>query len=287
MSYREDQLRALLLALALPVAASIIGSVFFIAGPLYGRLGLLVSLFFGLIGLYKMYFELPESISDTVHGVELDESETAGIRPDPGERGFDLDVGDLILSQLPPKRVAQVIYNSPDWHSDGHGDYSTWLRLRLRRLFHLELTSNKVFEFSIFGLTILAVILLYFVFLSFIPDSMTQGIIEPLTEIYPSNQPFERTLVIMVVSAIVAFAGTGYFTIKSDSTCPVCHSPFALQSKKQFFKPQNREVITVTQDGNSEKKEVTYGVHIFHCESCGSWHVPTNRWERSIDSQRL
>jgi len=264
-----------------------VGSVLFLASTSLGVIGVLATLAFGLFGVYTHYFELPEEISETVHEVELDESQTAGTRPAPGEKGFDLDVDDSVLSQLPPKRVVQVIYNSPNWHPDGHGGYSIFWRSRLRRLFHSEVFSSKTFELSLLGLTMGSLVLLYFVFLSFFPDNMTMAFIEPLTEVYPSNQPIEQTQLVVGVSIAIATIGIAYFEIKSDSTCPVCRSPFALESKKQFFKPENRDIVTITQNGDSERKEVTYGVHILHCKSCGSWHVPTKRWERSLESQGL
>lgn len=287
MSQREGQLRALVLILIVVATTILIGSLLTLASPTFGILGVLVTLVFGLFTVYNHYFELPEEVSDTVHKVELDESETAGTRPETGERGFDLDVDDFVLSQLPPKRVAQVIYNSPNWQSDGHGGYSTWWRPRLRRLFHAEIFSNKTFELALLGVTMGSFVLLYFIFLSFFPDNLSATFLEPLTEVYPSNQPIQRTQFIIGVSVVIAFVGTAYFTIKAESTCPVCRSPFALESHERFFKPKNREVVTVTQDGNSEEKEVTYGVHIFNCESCGSWHIPTKRWERGLDSQGL
>lgn len=283
MSQREGQLRAIVLIAIVAVSASIVGSILFLASTTLGVIGVLSTLAFGLFGVYTHYFELPDGVSDTVHKVELDESQTAGTRPAPGEKGFDLDVDDDVLSQLPPKRVAQVIYNSPNWHSDGHGGFSIYWRPRLRRLFHSEVFSNKTFEQSLLGLTMGSLVLLYFVFLSFFPNNLSMAFIEPLTEVYPSNQPIERTQLVIGVSFTIAAIGIAYFEIKSDSTCPVCRSPFALESKKRFFKPKNREIITVTQDGDSKRKEVTYGVHIFHCESCGSWHVPTKRWERSLE----
>lgn len=287
MSRRERQLRALLLALMVPVAATIIGGVLFIAGPTAGWAGVLVTLLFGLFSVYNHYFELPEDVSDTVHEVELDESATAGTRPDSSEPGFNIDSDDLVLSELPPKRVAQVIYNSPNWHPDGHGGHSTWWRTRLRRLSHSDVFSSRMFEFTIFGLTMLAFILLYFIFLSFMPSQFTLGFLEPLTDIYPSSPPIEQTQVLVIVSFVVLFTGLAYFRLKLNSTCPVCNSPFALQSKKRYFKPENREAITTTENGNTEKIEVTYGVHIFHCESCGSWNVLSEKWEQSLESQRL
>jgi len=124
MSQREGQLRAIVLITIVAASASIVGSVLFLASTSLGVIGVLATLAFGLFGVYTHYFELPEEISETVHEVELDESQTAGTRPAPGEKGFDLDVDDSVLSQLPPKRVVQVIYNSPNWHPDGHGGYS-------------------------------------------------------------------------------------------------------------------------------------------------------------------
>ena len=287
MSQHEGQLRAILLIAIIAVSASIVGSALFLASTALGVIGVLATLAFGLFSVYNNYFELPEGVCDTVHEVELDESQTAGTRPASSEKGFDLNVDDDILSQLPPKRVAQVIYNSPNWHSDGHGGYSIYWRPRLRRLFHSEVFSTKSFEISLFGLTMGSLVLLYFVFLSFFPDNLSMTLIEPLTEVYPSNQPIEQTLLVVGVSSVIAAVGAVYFEIKSGSMCPVCRSPFALESKKRFFKPENREVVTVTQNGDSERKEVTYGVQIFHCASCGSWHVPTKRWERSLESQGL
>lgn len=287
MNQREGQLRGLVLILIVVASSIIIGSTLFIANTSVGVLGTLTTLLFGLFTVYNHYFELPEGVSDTIHKVELDESETAGTRPVSEERGFDLDVDDFVLSQLPPKRVAQVIYNSPNWQSDGHGGYSRWWRPRLRRLFHSDIFSTKVFELTLLGITMGSFVLLYFIFLSFFPDSLSATFIDPLTKVYPSNQSIEQTQVVIGVSIAIALIGMAYFTIKSDSTCPTCRSPFALQSKARFFKPENREIVTATQNGKSEKKEVTYGVYIFHCESCGSWHVPTRRWERNVESQGL
>jgi len=287
MNQYEEQLRGVVLILMVVVATIIIGSALFIAGSIWGILGTFASLLFGLFTVYNHYFALPEGVSDSVHEVELEESETAGTRPDSGEQGFDLNLDDTILSQLPPKRVAQVVYNSPNWQSDDHGGYSTWWRPRLCRLFHSEIFSNKVFEITLLGMTMGSFVLLYFVFLSFFPENLSAAYIQPLTEVYPSSQPIARTQAIIFVSIAIGFIGTAYFTIKSDSTCPVCRSSFALQSKKRFFKPKNREIVTTSQNGNSEKIEITYGVHIFHCESCGSWHVPTKSWERSLKSQGL
>jgi len=287
MSQQEEQLRALVLILIIIASTLIIGSTLFIASPTLGFLGFFATLLFGLFSVYNHYFELPDGISDTVHEVQLNESGTAGTRPALGQKGFDLDVDDFVLSELPPKRVAQVICHSPNWQSDGHGGYSTWWRSKLRRLFHSDVFSSRTFEITLLGVTLVSFVVLCFIFLSFLPDNLTMAFVEPLTRVYPSNQPIERTEFVTGVSIVIAFIGTAYFTIKSESTCPVCHSPFALASKKQYFKPENREVITVTQDGNSEKKEVTYGVHIFHCESCGSWHVPTKRWERSLEARGL
>lgn len=266
MSQREGQLRAIVLIAIVAVSAIIVGSALFLASTVLGVIGVLATLAFGLFSVYNHYFELPEGVSDTVHEVELDDSQTAGTRPAPGEKGFDLDVDDDVLSQLPPKRVAQVIYNSPNWHPDGHGGYSTFWRPRLRRLFHSEVFSNKTFELSLLGLTMGSLVLLYFVFLSFFPDNLAMTFIEPLTEVYPSNQPIERTQLVIGVSIAIAAIGIAYFEVKSNSTCPVCRSPFALESKERFFKPENRDIITVTQNGDSERKEVTYGVHILHCK---------------------
>lgn len=287
MNHHEGQLRAIVLIAIVAVAAIIVGSALFLAGTTFGVIGVLLTLLFGLFGVYNHFFKLPEGVTDTVHQVELDESQTAGTRPSSGETGFDLNEADFVLSQLSPKRVAQVIYNSPNWHSDGHGGYSIWWRPRLRRLFHSEVFSTKAFELSLLGLTMGSFVVLYFIFISFFPENLTMAFIEPLTEVYPSDQPTVRTQILIGVSIAIAFIGTAYFEIKSDSTCPVCRSPFGLESKKRFYKPENREVITVSQDGNSKQMEVTYGVHIFHCESCGSWHIPTKRWERNIESQGL
>jgi len=121
-----------------------------------------------------------------------------------------------------------------------------------------------------------SLVLLYFVFLSFFPDNMTMAFIEPLTEVYPSNQPIEQTQLVVGVSIAIATIGIAYFEIKSDSTCPVCRSPFALESKKQFFKPENRDIVTITQNGDSERKEVTYGVHILHCKVAVRGMSPPN-----------
>ncbi len=184
MSQREGQLRAIVLIAIVAVSASIVGSILFLASATLGVIGVLSTLAFGLFGVYTHYFELPDGVSDTVHKVELDESQTAGMRPTPGEKGFDLDVDDDVLSHLPPKRVAQVIFNSPNWHSDGHGDFSIYWRPRLRRLFHSEVFSNKTFEQSLLGLTMGSLVLLYFVFLSFFPDNLSMAFIEPLTEVY-------------------------------------------------------------------------------------------------------
>lgn len=287
MSQREGQLRGLVLILIVVASTIIIGSALFIASPMYGEFGTLATLLFGLFTVYTHYFKLPEGVSDSVHEVKLDESETTGTRRYSDEQGFDLDVDDFVLSQLPPKRVAQVIYNSPNWQSAGHGDYSTWWRPRLRRPFQSDVFSNKTFELTLFGFTTGSIVPLYFIFLSLLPENLSIGFFEPLTEVYPSNQPIERTQVVAGASFVVAFIGMAYFLIKSDSTCPVCHSLFALESKQQFFKPDNREVVTTSQNGNSEKREVIYGVHIFHCESCGSWHIPTKSWERSSGQQGL
>jgi hypothetical protein len=287
MSQREGQLRAIVLIAIVAVSAIVVGSVLFLASTALGVIGVLATLAFGLFSVYTHYFELPEGVSDTIHSVEIDESQTAGTRPAAEAEGFDLNVDDIVLSQLPPKRVAQVIYNSPGWHSDGHGGYSTFWRPRLRRLFHSEVFSNKTFELSLLGLTMGSLVLLYFVFLSFFPDNMTMAYIEPLTEVYPANQPVERTQLVVGVSIAIAVTGIAYFEIKSGSTCPVCRSPFALESKKRFFRPENREVVVRSQNEGSEKREVTYGVHIFHCKSCGSWNIPTKRWERSLESQGL
>lgn len=287
MSQREGQLRAIALIGIVAASASIVGSILFLASTTLGLIGVLATLAFGLFSVYTHYFELPEEASETVYEAGLDELQTAGTRPSSSEKGFDLDVDDAALSQLPPKRVAQVIYNSPNWHSDGHGGYSKFWRPRLRRLFHSEGFSSKTFELSLLGLTIGSLILLYFVFLSFFPDNMTMAVIDPLTEVYPSNQPIERTQLVVGVSITIATLGIAYFEIKSDSTCPVCRSPFALESKKRFFKPENRDILPVTQNGDSERKEVTYGVHILYCKSCGSWQVPTKRWDQSLEPQGL
>ena len=287
MRQREGQLRAVILILMVVVATIIIASALFIANNTLGIIGALATLLFGLFSVYHHYFELPEGVSDSVHESEIDESLTAGQRPKPTDMGFDINLDDFVLSQLPPKRVAQIIYNSPDWQQDGHGGHSIWWRPRLRRLFHSDIFSNRVFEITLLGLTMGSFVLLYFVLISFIPNELSLSFFEPLTEVYPSNQPIERTQLIVVLSAVIGLVGTVYFEIKSESSCPVCNSPFALESKKRHFKPKNREVITTSTNGISEKVEVTYGVHIFHCQSCGSWIVKSDKWERGLDSQQF
>jgi len=267
------------------MSASIVGSVLFLTSTTLGLIGVLATLAFGLFGVYTHYFELPEEISETLHNVDLDESQTAGTRPSYSKKGFDLNIDDVVLSQLPPKRVAQVIYNSPNWHSDGHGGYPNFWRPRHRRLFHSEVFSSKTFELSLLGLTMGSLVLLYFIFLSFFPENMTMAAIEPLTDVYPSNQPIGQIQLVVGVSLIIAIIGIVYFEIKADSTCQVCRSPFALESNKRFFKPENRKVVTVTQNGNSDRKEIIYGIHILHCKSCGSWHVLPKSWERNLESQ--
>lgn len=233
MRQREGQLRALMLILMIVTSTILIGSALFIANTTFGVIGVLVTLLFGLFTVYNHYFEPPEGVSESLQGIEFDESETAGTRPELIEQGFDLNEDDIILSQLPPKRVAQVIYKSPNWQSDGHGGYSRWWRPRLRRLFHSEVFSNRVFEITLLGVTAGSYVLLYFIFLSFYPDNLSASFLEPLTEVYPSDQPLERTQVVIVVGIVIGFIGTAYFTIKADSTCPVCRSPFVLQSKKK------------------------------------------------------
>jgi len=287
MSQREGQLRAIVLITIVAASASIVGAYCSLQVQSLGVIGVLLRLAFGLFGVYTHYFRLPEEISETVHEVELDESQTAGTRPAPGEKGFDLDVDDSVLSQLPPKRVVQVIYNSPELASRWARWVLDFWRSRLRRLFHSEVFSSKTFELSLLGLTMGSLVLLYFVFLSFFPDNMTMAFIEPLTEVYPSNQPIEQTQLVVGVSIAIATIGIAYFEIKSIRRAPCVEARFALESKKQFFKPENRDIVTITQNGDSERKEVTYGVHILHCKSCGSWHVPTKRWERSLESQGL
>jgi len=132
-----------------------------------------------------------------------------------------------------------------------------------------------------------SLVLLYFVFLSFFPDNMTMAFIEPLTEVYPSNQPIEQTQLVVGVSIAIATIGIAYFEIKSDSTCPVCRSPFALRIEEAVLQTREPRYRHHHSKWGFREKEVTYGVHILHCKSCGSWHVPTKRWERSLESQGL
>lgn len=241
MSQHEEQLRAIVLIAIVAVSASVVGSVLFLSNTTLGVVGVFATLVFGLFSVYNHYFELPEGMSDTVHEVELEESRTAGTRPPPGEKGFSLNTDDFVLSQLSPKRVSQVIYNSPNWQKDGHGGYSTWWRPRLRRLFFSDVFSNKAFELTLLGLTMGSFVLLYFVFLSFIPDNLSMTFIEPLTEVYPSHQSVEATLIVTCVSITIGFIGTAYFDVKSGSTCPVCRSPFALQSKTGSSSPKTEK----------------------------------------------
>lgn len=51
--------------------------------------------------------------------------------------------------------------------------------------------------------------------------------------------------------------------------------PVCSEIEEVVLKPKKREVIVVTQIGDSEQ-EIT-GMQIVHCESRGSWHVPTKR----------
>ena len=285
MHQREGQLRAVTLIFIVVAATLIIGSVLFYASTALGILGVLGTLLFGLFGVYTHYFELPDGVRDSVHEVELDESATVGRRPESTATGFDISREDVVLSQLPPKRVAQVISNTPGWHPGGHGGYSTWWRPRLRRLFHSDVFSTKTFELSLLGFTMGSLVLLYFIFLSFLPAEFLMSVLEPLTGVYPSNQPIEQTQLLGGVCLCFAILGTAYFEIKHASTCPVCGSPFALDSKQRYFRPEHREVLTRTRDGETVELEVTYGVHIFHCESCGAWSVFHDDWERRLNSQ--
>lgn len=286
MARTEGDLRAVFLVSALVLGIVTIGSILFLGNRIVGVIGTLVGLVFGVFGVYTHYFELPDELSDSVHSTEVEDSSTAGTRPEIGEKGFNPTTEDVVLSELSPKRIAQVVHNSPNWHSDGHGSFSTWWRPRLRRIFYSELFSNRTFERVLLLLTVGSFVVSYFVFLSFFPENLTVTFIEPLTEIYPSSQPLWQTQLLLFSTISVGLVGTAYFETKAESTCGVCQSPFSLQSKKRFFKPENRKIITVQNNQHSEQKEVTYGVQTFHCESCGSWTVETDRWEKNLQTDR-
>lgn len=278
----ERRLRtiALILTTAL-VPVGIVAILFSPETTLTSRASLLIGVVGLSFGIYTHYFEAPEDNPQYTGLDDVIDSESAGVRPNRSVPGFDISKEDIDSAQLTPEEIFHVIKSSPNWHPDGDGSYPTWWRPRLRSVFLSDMFSNKWFEGTLFASTAAGIVLVILFAFSGIATPSSSQMLQVLSSLYP-NLSNTADRIVLFISVLTTFSGLSYFMIKTNSTCPACDNPFSLRSQQKHFKPQHRNEVVRIENETENAYEVTYGVHIFDCEHCGSWSVLPKKWERKI-----
>ena len=269
--------------LALMVVATILLGVVSIGAIATSRYITAITILLPTLGIswtvYREFLKPAEEIVKT-EKPNID-STTLGIRPDESFSGLDITPEDIEMAQLNPKELAHIIMNSPDWKSNGSGNYSKTVRHHLKHLFHSDRVSTLTTEITLIGLVSAFYLLFFATMLSIMPESSDFWLSNLASSIYPETSQSSKAL-ISVLSLGLGSVFLSYFTFKEESRCPICDMPFSLESYERYYKPEKQYEEERKENDELVTYRVTPGVHIFRCEDCEKWHVFDRVWETRI-----